>query len=105
MPEYIRVLLEPTKNNDNILKVNFFMPSYTVQYIDAELQRRLPNKVAVLLKVDVICSERKSPCIQGTNNTAKGLKFSDNDITRLIYNGPNSQQAKYSGIVSILKWI
>ena len=55
---------------------------YAFMHLDTELQRLLPNKVAVLLKV---CSERMSSCIQGTNNTARDLGFSEINITKFNF--------------------
>ena len=55
---------------------------YAFMYLDTELQRRLLNNIAALLKVCVVFSERMSSCTQGTNNTARDLGFSDSNITK-----------------------
>ena len=81
MLKYI-LLLQRTKNKGiNILKVNFFV----FMYLDAELQRRLPNKVAVLLKFSILCSERMCLCIQGTYNTARDMGFSGSNISKIDF--------------------
>ena len=64
------LLLELTKNNGVIFKSEFL---YAFMYLDTELQRRLPNKVAVLLKVSIVYFERMSSCIERTNNAARDL--------------------------------
>ena len=49
-----------------------------------------------------------SSCIQGTNNTARDLGFSDCNVTKIDFHwskqptGKWKQQAKYSGVVSKL---
>ena len=68
------LLLEHSKNNGINYKSDFL---YAFMYLDTELQRRLPSKVAVLLKVSIVYSEKMSSCIQGTNNAARDFGFSD----------------------------
>ena len=64
------LLLEMTKYGIKSKSEFLYAFIYSIYCIDAELRRRLPNKVAVLLKVGIVCSERTSSGIQGTNNTA-----------------------------------
>ena len=64
------VLLELNKNSCINSKSEFL---YAFMYLDTELQCRLPSKVAVLLKVSVVCFERMCSRIQGSNNTARDL--------------------------------
>ena len=58
-----------------------------------------------MLELSIVFSERMFLCIQGTNNTARDLGFSERNITKIDFQwskqptGEWNQQAKYSGVV------
>ena len=79
-----------------ILKVNFCMPLYTVYWCwNATF---IAQQSSGVLKVGIVClCVFKEPIIQ-----PRIWDFLIIILLKLIYNGPNSQQAKYSGVVSKL---